>query len=229
MFEQSQNACRRLDKCTLSIGILLSRVSPLQVRCVSDQASTRQQQKEFSASQESSSQFLYKHIRDTFKWSTSMQRRTIQRFYSVIIRPSKTNDIASVAQIEMASFPTEQKPIPYQEFLVYHAQQRLLVAEEKTSEITGYLLFQRQHQEHSAVLLSMAVEPKRRSHGIGNLLVQHFAHQMLVQEGMRFLELEVHVNNTHAIQMYSKLGFFIQQRLRDYYEPGQDAFQMIKR
>jgi ribosomal-protein-alanine N-acetyltransferase len=71
-----------------------------------------------------------------------------------------------------------------------------------------------------AELLLLAVKPGRQRHGIGQLLLDHFASDA-ASRGADRLHLEVRDGN-HAVKLYSKLGFVEVGRRKNYYS-GRDG------
>lgn len=74
-------------------------------------------------------------------------------------------------------------------------------------------------------LLTLAVEPEARRHGVGRALTQEFAERANAL-GADDLFLEVAANNTPARSLYSSLGWQEAGRRKEYYAPGQDAIVM---
>ena len=76
-----------------------------------------------------------------------------------------------------------------------------------------------------AELLTMAVTPQARRAGLGAELVAAFLHQAALR-GADQAFLEVASDNPGAARLYTRAGFAVTGRRRDYYAPGIDAIVM---
>lgn len=74
-----------------------------------------------------------------------------------------------------------------------------------------------------AEIMTLAVEPDARGHGVGTLLVSE-AMRRLPCRGVQTVFLEVRVGNTAARALYEHCGFVLCGMRRGYYkEPAEDA------
>jgi ribosomal-protein-alanine N-acetyltransferase len=78
-----------------------------------------------------------------------------------------------------------------------------------------------------AHVVTLDVDPGRRREGLGRSLLEDLLGRFAGQ-GARRARLEVSTENRGAIAFYEKLGFARVGRIRDYYSPGADAFEMEK-
>lgn len=99
--------------------------------------------------------------------------------------------------------------------------------------VVGYLELNRMHAkklEHSA-LLTIAIAKQFRQQGIGRKLL-HEAYRWCEQVGVIRLELEVRVNNSHAIKLYENEGFITEGRKEKHVRLSahtfEDSFLMVK-
>jgi ribosomal-protein-alanine N-acetyltransferase len=79
-----------------------------------------------------------------------------------------------------------------------------------------------------AEILTLAVKPDQRQHGHGRALMTA-AINLMIEYNVERCFLEVSVDNTAAIALYTRLGFATCGRRRDYYQRGSghvDAIMM---
>jgi ribosomal-protein-alanine N-acetyltransferase len=76
-------------------------------------------------------------------------------------------------------------------------------------------------------IISIAISPEARSRGYGRWLMQRLEDGFRLRNVMS-IHLEVRTTNKHAIHLYTKLSFFIVERLKQYYADGGDAYLMVK-
>jgi ribosomal-protein-alanine N-acetyltransferase len=76
-------------------------------------------------------------------------------------------------------------------------------------------------------VVSVAVMPEHRRHGVGEALVAK-ALEAIKLYGAKQCYLEVRVSNEEAIGLYKKLGFEVTRTMRGYYADGEAAHVMTK-
>lgn len=81
--------------------------------------------------------------------------------------------------------------------------------------------------ETIAHITTIGVAPEHRKRGIAGMLLEH-AEDSLVKKGFDSVVLEVRVSNSAALELYSRAGYVVMQRLSKYYNNGEDAFLMSK-
>ncbi|MEM3403178.1 MAG: ribosomal protein S18-alanine N-acetyltransferase [Nitrososphaeria archaeon] len=74
-------------------------------------------------------------------------------------------------------------------------------------------------------IISIAVLEEHRRKGLATALLQR-AIEEFKKHGCETSFLEVRVSNDPAISMYKKLGYHVAQRIRGYYNDGEDAYVM---
>ncbi|WP_297421326.1 ribosomal protein S18-alanine N-acetyltransferase [Thermococcus sp.] len=141
----------------------------------------------------------------------------------VSIRPVKLFDIPEVVRIERESFNEEYPRGVFLAFLENNPS-TFLVAE-YNGRIIGYVMgYLRPDMEGH--IMSIAVDPKYRGNGIGSALLNEVI-ERLVNEGARYIGLEVRVSNENAIRLYESFGFRKIKRIIAYYSDGEDAYYML--
>ncbi|WP_297475112.1 ribosomal protein S18-alanine N-acetyltransferase [Thermococcus sp.] len=141
----------------------------------------------------------------------------------VSIRPARLFDIPEVVRIERASFNEEYPRGIFLTFLESNPD-TFLVAE-YGGRVIGYVMgYLRPDMEGH--IMSIAVDPEYRRNGIGTALLTEVI-ERLINEGARYIGLEVRVSNERAIRLYESLGFRRIKRIMGYYADGEDAYYML--
>ena len=142
----------------------------------------------------------------------------------VEIRDCTEGDLPAVQRIEEASFDDPYPPSLFLRLLEdYSHGFRVAVAGE---ELVGYCVLV--NKNNKGVIASLAVRPDFRRRSIGEMLLEdaiRIAREALVNS----IELQVRVENSSAISLYSKFGFKTEGRIRNYYGRGKDGLLMTKR
>lgn len=95
---------------------------------------------------------------------------------------------------------------------------------ERGGEVVAFTIGHRPSRRRGSVV-TLDVHPDHRRHGDGGALLSRLIAD-LGSEGVREISLEVDVTNAGAIAFYERFGFRTVARLRGYYGPGRDAFEM---
>jgi len=104
---------------------------------------------------------------------------------------------------------------------------------EVNGEIAGYLLSRIERPFSSFIglnpsrghVISIAVLPQYRRQGLG-LFIMKYGMKKLIEHKVDSIYLEVRVSNVAAVEMYKKLGYYIQREYKHYYRDGESAFVM---
>ncbi len=140
----------------------------------------------------------------------------------IIICAMADPDLEQVLEIERASFPHP--------WLEQHFRDEInsvnafpLSAFDSEGRLAGYICpLQVVDEGH---ILNVAVDPLFRGKGVGRMLVQRVLDDCRMN-GASFVSLEVRVSNSTAISLYSRLGFTVTGKRKQYYENGEDAIMM---
>jgi ribosomal-protein-alanine N-acetyltransferase len=143
------------------------------------------------------------------------------------IRDYRQRDFASIVALDRECF---EPGIAYSEaemrrFLALTTRVAL-VAHEETG-LAGFCIGYRS-PPRTARILTLDVRASNRRTGLGRRLLQQTVDRM-VAAGATETALEVDVRNQSAIRFYEGLRFERVGRLADYYGPGRDAFEMLRR
>jgi ribosomal-protein-alanine N-acetyltransferase len=141
---------------------------------------------------------------------------------TVVLRPSRHDDVEAMAEIEEASFSDPWSAASFAGYLSEPNSGRALVTvAEENGSVVGYsvVLF----AVPDADLANIAVAPEMRGRGIGRLLLDR-AIAAARSVGTRSVFLEVRASNEPAIRMYQAAGFTeLGRRQRYYRDPVEDA------
>jgi len=138
------------------------------------------------------------------------------------IRKFEYRDIEAVLKIANESFPEKYSS----EFLLYlwtSFPDGFLVAE-KNNEIAGFVISVKISKSELRILM-LAVNKKYRRQNIGSSLLR----ELIIRfPEVRRIFLEVRIDNEGAIKFYKKNGFFIKDKIEDFYTDGTAAYIMEK-
>lgn len=142
----------------------------------------------------------------------------------VRIRAPRPDDAVRLHEIERACF---SDPWPLTTFTAICAGAGMHCGVvEVDGVVVGYWVGQRVDGE--AELMNLAVDPSRRSRGIGRQLLQHFIEAMGGTQRTTIF-LEVRASNDAALDLYLLAGFEALDRRKAYYsKPTEDAIVMAR-
>ncbi|MFI6853030.1 GNAT family N-acetyltransferase [Streptomyces sp. NPDC050416] len=138
------------------------------------------------------------------------------------MRSATEEDLPSLAQLDRDVFGDAAYPffVLRQLFDVGHT----LVAAQDGDELCAYALASVKGGE--GWLLSLAVAPRHRGHGVGRSLLLHMLLH-LRSRLVRKVVLTVEPSNTTAMTLYQSLGFTCEDAPReDYFGPGESRLLM---
>jgi ribosomal-protein-alanine N-acetyltransferase len=95
-----------------------------------------------------------------------------------------------------------------------------------TEQMVGFVFVMIQ-QNGTGHLTTIGVAPEHRRRGIARKMLVHIE-KALQRRGISTITLEVRVSNITAQSLYCSLNYSIVQRLKNYYNNGEDAFLMVK-
>ncbi len=149
------------------------------------------------------------------------------------IRGFQPGDLNKVIEINRMCLP-ENYPDSFFMGIFKRFPKTFLVAE-KEGKVVGYAMCRIEQRFGSRLfggskrghLISIAVLPNFRRIGIASALMKRVM-RGLMDYNCETLFLEVRVSNVAAIELYKKLGFDIDRKIRYYYADGEDALVMSK-
>jgi [ribosomal protein S18]-alanine N-acetyltransferase len=144
----------------------------------------------------------------------------------VELRRLELRDLNGIEEIERSSYPTPWSRSMFASELAKPSSVCLGAFEAETGRLVGYLIISRYVDAWH--VMNVAVEPAHRRRGIATALLDRLF-ELTADDGRRGYTLEVRVSNTHAIQLYERLGFQGRGIRRGYYTDNrEDALIMWK-
>ena len=145
---------------------------------------------------------------------------------TLAMRPARLGDIASLVELENASFTGDRLTPRHFRHLLTKGSAACVVAED-SGRLTGYALVLFNAGTKLARLYSFAVHGGQRRQGIGRRLLAA-AERAAREHGRAHMRLEVRPDNDAAIAFYRDAGYEEFGVRRDFYEDHADALRMEK-
>jgi len=141
-----------------------------------------------------------------------------------IVRRGVFQDFKQVCEIEYRCFDHPYPPRLILMFITLFPEFFYVV--DCNGLVVGYVIG---FEERGRVghVASIAVLPEYRGRGFGKALLEA-VEKAFASKGCRESVLEVSVENKVAINMYKKMGYVVEGRIKEYYPDGSDAFIMRK-
>lgn len=141
------------------------------------------------------------------------------------IRPASQDDLPKVLEIERASYLLPWSEQAFLGELQKHFSRFLVLTDDETDSILpAYIVYWMLGDE--CHVLNIAVHYEWRGLGLASRLLRQAINEA-VRQGFRRVFLEVRKSNKPAIDLYQRLGFFIDHIKRGFYENGEDAYFMV--
>jgi [ribosomal protein S18]-alanine N-acetyltransferase len=144
----------------------------------------------------------------------------------LIIRQAHLSDLRDVKAIDQLLFGADSYPLFVLRQFYDISGEYLLVAETE-SEVVGYMLAHYEQEKSQGWLLSLGVLPAHRGKRIGEKLMAACM-GLMETKGVETLYLTVHPDNAAGINIYTRLGFAVQESLPDYYLDNSPRLLMHK-
>ena len=142
------------------------------------------------------------------------------------IRPASLDDLDALDSLEKKVFSSDRLSRRSLRDYIKSEKVRLLVLE-TSAGLAGYALVAFRKGSDLARLYSIAVDPALRRKGMGQSLLDA-CEKAARERSCRGLRLEVHIDNTAAIDLYERNGYRRFAKLEDYYEDGAAALRFEK-
>jgi len=141
-------------------------------------------------------------------------------------RRLKQKDLYHVYQLDQLCFP-QGIAYSFDTFLLFYfyIDHYSLVAEEG-EKIVGFIIASIDNDKSSQII-TLDIHPNYRRKKIGSQLLRR-VEKHLISQAVRYVYLQVGINNTTAINLYKKCGFTEVKRLPKYYLNKIDALLMKK-
>lgn len=142
------------------------------------------------------------------------------------IRTATLDDLDNLVACEDACFETDRISRRSFRHLLTKGHQATRVLYGASGDAIGYAMVLFHRGTSLARLYSLAVLPGQRGHGYARKLLA--AAEEAATAEAAFLRLEVHAENSRAIELYRQAGYRPFGRIADYYEDGGDALRFEK-
>ena len=130
----------------------------------------------------------------------------------------------SVIKLATKTLPEHYNPSLFSYF--YETFPEGFIVAEKNHKIIGFIVGVITIPKKAKILM-LAVDKTNRKQKIGTELLNKFLEQISLKD-IRRIELEVRTDNKKAISFYEKLGFVINEKIPQFYQNQEDAYNMIK-
>jgi ribosomal-protein-alanine N-acetyltransferase len=141
------------------------------------------------------------------------------------IEPSEPEDAEAVANLHAQSF---YRGWPREDIAAYLRDRDMptLVVCDKARKVQGFAMLRLLGDD--VELMTIAVDPKYRSKGVGEALMRACLEDLLMTPAKRMI-LEVAADNPAAIRLYKKFGFKTMSERKGYYArpDGQPATALV--
>ena len=140
------------------------------------------------------------------------------------IRQFQPTDMFSVIKLASETLTERYNPSIFNYF--YETFPKGFIVAEKTHKIIGFLIGVKIDSENAKILM-LAVLNRYRKQSIGTGLLDQFL-KITSIEKIKRIKLEVRTKNKSAIKFYQKHGFKIEEKQKEFYQTGEDAYTMTK-
>ncbi len=140
------------------------------------------------------------------------------------IRRVQANDIFPVITLAYDTLPERYNPSIFNQFYESFPEGFLVALHHHTP--IGFLIGIKT-TKNTARILMLSVNDNNRKQGIGTALLKQFLSEMKNYEVTQ-VELEVRTTNQGALEFYKKQGFILREKIQQFYQNGEDAYNMSK-
>ncbi len=151
------------------------------------------------------------------------------------MRPFKPADLQQVNDINRRCLPENYTSYFFLD--LYERFPRTFIVAEENEQILGYIMCRIETGMSNLRFLgitkkghviSIAVTPEHRQHGVGRALLREALRGMPLY-GAKECYLEVRRGNTAAVKLYESVGFRVTRTTHGYYADGENAYQMARK
>ncbi|WP_163716354.1 ribosomal protein S18-alanine N-acetyltransferase [Mangrovibacterium lignilyticum] len=144
----------------------------------------------------------------------------------VAIEAALKTDLKEIFKLEQLCFDAEAFNRRQLRYLLNEAKSEFLVTRHD-GEISAFMILLKKQNSFGMRLYSLAVSPKFRGAGLGQLLLNE-ALKRAASSNFKYLTLEVSEENKPAVNLYLRQGFEVFGERRAYYKDGSKALLMRK-
>jgi ribosomal-protein-alanine N-acetyltransferase len=143
------------------------------------------------------------------------------------IRSAKLKDLNKITLLEETIFKenaftkTLLKQLILRSFLFLKLEKGLI-----KKNLIGFIIILKD-KRHRANLINFLIDSQYQRKGYGSYLLKNALRKLKKQsEKIKKIVLNVSIDNISAIQVYTKFGFQICERIKEYYHSGESAYLM---
>lgn len=141
------------------------------------------------------------------------------------IREFEPNDMFSVIKLASDTLTERYNPSIFNYF--FETYNKGFIVADYRHKIIGFLIGVKMNDK-TAKILMLAVSRKFRNQKIGSELLNHYIN-VSKSDKIDNIQLEVRCDNKKAINFYKKHNFKIKDKIKEFYQNGQDAYTMEKK
>ena len=143
------------------------------------------------------------------------------------IKPLTETHLKEVLKLNLRCFKTGENYTKYTfSYLLDEPKCLSYRAVTPSGQMVGFI-FIMVHENATGHITTIGVAPEHRQRGLAKMLLRH-AEEALRKRDISTVMLEVRTGNVTAQTVYQKMDYSIVQRLKKYYNNGEDGFLMIK-
>lgn len=137
-------------------------------------------------------------------------------------RVARESDILQLVSLENLSFNYDQ--LSKKQFTKFIRDEKNLIwILEIDKKIAGYALVFFRRNSKKTRMYSLCIHPDFKGMGLGRkLMLEVF--RVLRKKKIESIKLEVKVSNIVGVSLYESLGFELEERIKEFYSDGEDAF-----
>ena len=140
------------------------------------------------------------------------------------IRQFKPTDMFSVIKLASATLTEQYTPSLFNYF--YETFPEGFIVADFGHKIIGFIVGVKINEILTKILM-LSISEQYQNKKIGSDLLKYLL-KKISEEGVRFVELEVRIDNDKAINFYKKHGFKIINEIKDFYQNNENAYTMKK-
>lgn len=143
------------------------------------------------------------------------------------VRPLTIEDLDEVLRLNIRCFRAGDNYTKYTfDYLLNEPRSVSYRAVANGTEMVGFA-FIMENENGAAHLTTIGIAPEHRRRGLARKLLDHIE-KAAINRGLSTVVLEVRAGNLGAQRLYELAGYSVMQRIRKYYNNGEDCFLMMK-
>ena len=143
------------------------------------------------------------------------------------IRPLTEKQMSEVLKLNLRCFKAGENYTKFTFSYLLNEPRTLSYRAVTPTEQMVAFIFVMADDDGTGHITTVGVAPEHRRRGLAVQLL-HRAESAMRERGITTVMLEVRVSNTSAQDLYRANGYVVVQRLKSYYNNGEDGFLMVK-